>query len=70
MGGGAAMRRVIDRSHYAPAPWSAREIEAQAWALERARRTGEDAPEMPSPYDREGRARWVDVLARQACNTK
>lgn len=29
---------VSDRSHYTPAPWSAREIEAQAWALERARR--------------------------------
>jgi len=53
------MRQIIDRSHYAPAPWSAREIEAQAWALERSRRTGEDPPEMPSPYDRAGRARRV-----------
>lgn len=50
---------MTDRSHYPPAPWSAREIEAQAWALERARRTGADTPEMPSPYDLEGRARWV-----------
>lgn len=56
---------MIDRSHYTPAPWSARELEAQAWALERARTTGAEAAEMPSPYDREGRARWVDVLARQ-----
>ena len=61
------MCQVIDRSHYAPAPWSAREIEAQAWALELARRTGAAAPEMPSPYDREGRARWVAQHERPAC---
>lgn len=61
------MRRVIDRSHYAPAPWSAREIEAQSWAMEQARRTGEAPPEMPSPYDRAGRARWVAQHERPAC---